>query len=43
MGFVENRAKLLDDLRMVAYYIAGMTDRFAMVTHARLVGTHERG
>ncbi len=32
-----------DHARLVADYIAGMTDRFAMVTHARLVGTHERG
>ncbi len=31
-----------DPARMVADYIAGMTDRFAMATHARLVSAHER-
>ncbi|MDP6979431.1 MAG: deoxyguanosinetriphosphate triphosphohydrolase [Myxococcota bacterium] len=31
-----------DPARMVADYIAGMTDRFAMATHARLASAHER-
>ena len=31
-----------DPARMVCDYIAGMTDRFAMATHARLASAHER-
>ncbi len=31
-----------DPARLVADYIAGMTDRFAMATHARLASAHER-
>ena len=31
-----------DDARRVADYLAGMTDRFAMSTHAKLIDTHER-
>lgn len=31
-----------DPARMVADYIAGMTDRFALSTHARLASAHER-
>lgn len=31
-----------DDARRVADYLAGMTDRFALATHAKLVDTHQR-
>jgi dGTPase len=31
-----------DDARRVADYLAGMTDRFALATHAKLVDTHDR-
>ncbi len=31
-----------DHARLVADYIAGMTDRFAIATHAKLVDTHSR-
>jgi len=31
-----------DPARLVSDYIAGMTDRFALATHSKLVDTHER-